>query len=129
MDLLRNTLRVNAMSCLAFGVLFAAIPAEVAAFLGRQSPAPAWALAALGVGLVINGAALWWVSGHRCPSRAAVLIFSGGDFAWVLATVALIGAGVWIDTAPGVAAAVAVAVLVGGLGTLQLAGLGRRPVC
>jgi hypothetical protein len=86
-------------------------------------------LAALGGGLVINGAALWWVSGHRCPSRAAVLIFSGGDFAWVLATVALIGAGVWIDTTPGVAAAVAVAARVGGLGTLQLAGLGRRAVC
>src|SRR6056297_2415918 len=114
---LATVLRLNALSCLGFGALFLLAPVAVAQALGTP---PVWLVAALGAGLVGNGALLLLsVRGGRVPRRAEVLFFSLGDAAWVVATLALILAGVWIVTPGGRVAALAVAVMVGALGVAQ----------
>lgn len=115
---LASILALNATSCVLFGVLFLALPGAVAAFLGTP-PAPAWLIAAIGVILVVNGAHLAWAARQQRPRRALVLYFSGGDIAWVVATVALIAGGLWITTPGGIAAALIVAAGVGAMGVLQ----------
>lgn len=114
---LATVLRLNALSCLGFGGLFLAAPGQVAAALGTP---PGWVVALLGAGLLGNAALLWLsVRGGRAPRRAEVLFFSIGDGVWVVATLALIVAGVWIVTPGGRIAALAVAVMVGALGLAQ----------
>lgn len=114
---LATILRLNALSCLTFGALFLAAPAAVAGALGTP---PAWLVAALGAGLLGNGALLWLsVARGRVPRRAEVLFFSIGDGLWVGATLGLILAGVWIVTPGGRVAALAVAVMVGAFGLAQ----------
>ena len=114
---LSTVLRLNALSCLGFGVLFLAVPGPVATGLGTP---PAWLVAALGAGLIGNAALLWLSArGGRAPRRAEGLFFCMGDAAWVVATLALILAGVWIVTPGGRIAALAVAVMVGALGLAQ----------
>ena len=114
---LATVLRLNALSCLSFGALFLATPGAVAGALGTP---PVWFIAALGAGLVGNAALLWLsVRAGRAPRRAEVLAFSLGDAAWVVGTLALILAGVWIVTPGGRVAALAVAVMVGALGRAQ----------
>ncbi|MFB9148228.1 hypothetical protein [Roseovarius ramblicola] len=114
---LATVLRLNAASCLGFGMLFLAMPGVVAAALGTP---PAWLIAVLGAGLIGNAALLWLsVRGGRVPRRAEVLFFSIGDAIWVAATLALILSGVWIVTPGGRVAALAVAVMVGALGFAQ----------
>jgi hypothetical protein len=112
-------LALNASSCVVFGLLFLALPGAVATFLGTP-PAPAWLIAAIGAILVINGAHLVWAARQQRPRRGLVLYFSGGDIAWVIATVALIGSGLWITTPGGIVAASVVALAVGAMGLLQL---------
>jgi len=114
---LATVLRLNALSCLGFGVLFGLVPGPVAAALGTP---PVWLVAALGAGLVGNGALLWLsVRGGRSPRRAEVLFFSLGDAAWVVGTLALIVAGIWIVTPGGRVAALVVGAMVGALGLAQ----------
>jgi len=114
---LATVLRLNALSCLGFGVMFLVAPGAVATVLGTP---PAWLIAALGAGLVSNGALLWLsVRGGRSPRRAEVLFFSLGDAAWVVGTLALIVAGIWIVTPGGRVAALVVGAMVGALGLAQ----------
>lgn len=114
---LATVLRLNALSCLGFGALFFVAPAAVAA--ARGTP-PAWFIAVLGAGIIGNGVLLWLsVRGGRTPRRAEVLFFSMGDAGWVVATLVLILAGVWIVTPGGRIAAIIVAVMVGALGFAQ----------
>ncbi|MDZ7829267.1 MAG: hypothetical protein U5K33_07205 [Halofilum sp. (in: g-proteobacteria)] len=115
---LPSILALNATSCVLFGLLFLALPGTVAAFLGTP-PAPAWLIAAIGAVLLANGAHLAWAARRQRPRRALVLYFSGGDIAWVIATLALIAAGVWINTPGGIAVALIVAMAVGAMGVLQ----------
>lgn len=115
---LASILALNAASCVGFGLLFLALPGAVAAFLGTP-PAPAWLIAGLGALLVVHGAHLAWAARRRRPRRALVLYFSGGDLAWVIATLALIAGGVWINRPGGIASALLVAAGVGALGVLQ----------
>lgn len=123
MTRLKTILGANALSCLAFGGVFIAAPASVAAFLGTP-PAPAWLIAGLGAGLILNGLHLAYAATRTAPSRAAVAYFSAGDFLWVVATLVLVATGTWITAPRGIAAALAVAVVVAALGILQLR---RRP--
>jgi hypothetical protein len=116
---LASILALNAASCVVFGLLFLALPGGVAAFLGTP-PAPAWVVAGLGVVLLVNGAHLAWAARQQRPRRALVLYFSGGDIGWVIATVALIAGGLWINAPGGIAAALIVAAGVGAMGVLQL---------
>ena len=85
---LATVLRLNAASCLSFGLIFLAAPWTVAAFLGT---APVWLIVSLGVGLIGNGVLLWLsVREARAPKRAEVLFFCLGDLGWVVMTLALI---------------------------------------
>lgn len=114
--MLTTVLRLNAASCIGFGLLFLAAPGATAAFVGS---APAWLVAVLGAGLVVNGLHILWAARRGAPSRRDVLYFAVGDAAWVIATAALILGGLWITTSTGIAWAIAVALWVGACGFAQ----------
>lgn len=116
---LKTILRLNAASCIGFGALFTALPGTVALFLS-QAPAPTWLFIILGIGLIVNGLHLLWTSTKPLPSKNEVLYFSGGDFSWVLATIALVVCGLWISTTAGIVAALVTAAMVGSLGASQM---------
>lgn len=119
MNRLPLVLSINGASCILFGFLFLFAPAQVAAFLADPAQAPALLVLVLGAALLLNGAGLFLVAGSKAPNRHAIRFFSLGDLLWVLATLALIITGVWIDRVPGILAALAVAVFVGTMGWLQ----------
>lgn len=126
MSLLKTALRLNAVSCIGFGVLFSVVPGAVAAYLGQTRPAPSMVILILGIGLILNGIGLFLAARARHPSGPLVLFFSTGDFLWVLATIVLIVMGIWIETTAGIIAALLVAAVVGLFGLLQLIAWGRR---
>jgi hypothetical protein len=113
---LSHILRVNAASCLAFGVLFLSVPEAVAAFLGRV---PVWAVVPVGLGLIANGGHLL-IASRRRPCRTEVLWFSAGDLLWWLASVLLVAFPWWVTTTRGQIAALSVASGVAFLGLAQL---------
>lgn len=119
MTRLRLVLMLNGASCVLFGLLFLFASSSVAAFLAVRTPAPAATILVLGAGLLINGLALFFFARSKSPNRHAVRFFSLGDLLWVLATLVLIGTGIWIDRLPGILAALVVAVFVGTVGWLQ----------
>ena len=112
---LNLVMRINALSCITFGLIFLAIPDQVSGFLATVSPAPVTILYILGVGLIINGLHLFWASRKVRPGKALVNYFSIGDFIWLLASIGLVAMEVWIDTAAGVLATLAVAFVVAGV--------------
>ena len=114
--MLKNILRANAVSCLVFGLLFVAIPAIVAAFLGS---APWLAISIIGALLIVNGLHLLWAA-KRTPAKWEVIYFSVGDFLWLLATIVLIATGFWITTTKGIIVAILVALMVGLFGLMQV---------
>jgi hypothetical protein len=110
-------MRLNAASCISFGLLFALAPRAIAAFLGQV---PSAFIIFLGIGLMVNGVHLIIASRRAAVRQSEVIWFSLGDFSWWLATLALIAANVWITTAWGIAVAVMVGTIVAGLGVAQL---------
>lgn len=118
--MLKTILIANALSCALFGVLFLASGAAVAAFLGNP---PILVLQVLGAGLLINTAHLVFTAYQKTPTRRAVLYFALGDVLWVVATIVMLGLGLFITTSAGIRTAIAVAAFVGacGLGQLRLA--------
>ncbi|MEP2472965.1 MAG: hypothetical protein ABJH45_15605 [Paracoccaceae bacterium] len=117
MDSLKFIMRLNATSCISFGLLFTIVPHVIATFLGG---APKAVILVLGIGLLANGVHLIVASRRRTVSEIEVIWFSLGDFGWWLATLALIAADLWITTTSGIAVAVIVATFVAGLGVAQL---------
>lgn len=117
---LENVMRANAISCLAFGGVFALQPGQVATFLGGASPVPQLVVLVLGILLIVNGLHLLWASRIPLPPKYLILYFSTGDYIWVIASVGLMVSGVWITTTGGVLVASAVAVMVGLFGILQM---------
>lgn len=115
-------LRLNAASCLGFGLVFVAVPEAVAGFLGA---APPGAVLLIGAGLVANGIHLAIAARRPRPSRAEVIWFSAGDMAWWLMSLGLIASGTWVTSPGGIAATAVVAAAVAGLGLGQLWHLGR----
>ena len=113
--MLKLILRLNALSCLGFGVLFLINAPAVSGFVGS---APDWIIRGLGVVLVGNGAHLVWASIRSAPA-AEIRYFAVGDFAWVATTVALISAGLFITTSAGIVVSLNVAAMVGVFGALQ----------
>lgn len=110
-------MRLNAASCVSFGLLFIAASHTVAAFLGEiLQPI----IIVLGVGLLGNAAHLIAASRRTEIRENEVIWFSLGDFSWWLATLALVVANFWITTLWGVVVAVIVATIVAGLGVAQL---------
>lgn len=114
--MLKTILIANALSCLGFGALFALAPAGVADFVGEP---PIWMVIILGIGLILNGLNILWVARKTTPSPREIMQFVVGDAFWVIATVALIAAGLWITSPAGIAASLAVAVWVGACGLGQ----------
>jgi len=114
--MLRFVLRANAASCAIFGALFAFLGTATAEFVGTP---PVLLLQVLGVGLLVNAAALFWTSIRAVPDRSSVLAFALGDLVWVAATIVILIGGFWITTPSGVLSAIGVAVFVGACGALQ----------
>ena len=116
----KTALRLNATTCLSFGLLFVSLPASVAGFLSQQQPADNLVFIILGLGLMTQGGHLIWASLQTNPSKALILYFSFGDFAWVLSSILLMVLGYWITTPMGILYSSMVAVMVGALGLLQM---------
>ena len=117
MEALRMVLRLNALSCLVFGVIFLIWPGSVASFLGT---APPLLFTVLGIGLTLNGAHLILASSRKELKSWEVRYFAAGDFLWAVASLVLIAMG-WVVTTPaGIAAALVVGAGVAGLGAIQL---------
>ena len=117
---LKNVMRVNAISCIAFGSLFALQPSLVANFLGGTPPAPSLYLVVLGVVLISNGFHLLWASRIALPRKELIVYFSAGDFIWIIASIGLMASGIWITTTGGVIVTSAIALMVGLFGVLQM---------
>ena len=117
---LQTVLRMNASTCIGFGVLFTVIPDSLARFLSATSPAPGYVLLILGLGLIAQGIHLIWTSFQIQPSKALILYFSMGDFIWTMASVLLILLGVWVNSPLGVLYTGLVALIVGLLGVMQI---------
>lgn len=117
---LKNVMRANSISCLAFGGVFALQPSLVANFLGGTSPAPQLYILILGILLILNGLHLLWASRIPLPPKSLILYFSTGDYIWVIASVGLMVSGLWITTTGGLLVTSAVAVMVGLFGVLQM---------
>jgi len=116
---LQSVLRVNAASCIGFGLVFGLLPDKTAAFLAVERIAPAWLIAVLGVALIINGLGLLLTSRQQAPQTMLVQFFSLGDLLWVVGTIVLIITGWWVNSSTGIAVALLVAAGVGTLGWLQ----------
>ncbi len=123
MNSLKFVMRLNALSCGSFGLLFVIWPHAVAAFLGDF---PSTIIQLLGIGLIANGAHLVGSSLRKKLRKIEIIWFSLGDFAWWLATLALIAADFWITTTGGVFISFIIALAVAGLGVTQLWILGLQ---
>lgn len=117
---LSNIMKANAISCFGFGIAFFCLPEEVRNFLSTDKQAPSIVFTFLGIGLFINGLHLIWASFKLIPSKLLVLYFSIGDYVWVLTSLYLLLAGMWITTPIGIAVTLLVSGLVGTLGLLQM---------
>jgi len=113
-------MRANATSCIGFGAIFSLFSEDVTKFLSVSSQAPSLVFLLLGLILLFNGFHLIWASFKTMPSKFLVLYFSIGDYIWVLATLYLILAEMWITTPMGITAALLVAIVVGTFGWLQM---------
>jgi len=114
--MLRYFLWANCFSCAVFGVLFLTSPAETAQFIG--SP-PEWLISTIGLVLIVNTGLLACTAAKLSHLPNIILFFVAGDAGWVAITVICIVFGVWIEGLSATLAAVAVALVVGGLGVGQ----------
>lgn len=117
MDLLRMALRLNAVSCLLFGGLFAVHSGSVAHFLGNIS---SQLVHLVGVALILNGCHLLIAAMRRSIRSSEIYYFSSGDLLWVTLTLGLVASDGVLTTTRGIALSLVIAVLVGALGILQL---------
>ena len=117
MDRIRIVLRLNAVSCLAFGALFVLLPEPVWAFLGTPLVGT---LRIVGLLLILNGAHLALASVRERLWPREILYFSAGDIIWFTASIALVGADVLVKASVGQTAAVIVATGVLELGLAQI---------
>lgn len=121
MTSLKSILRINAISCLVFGILFLAATNSVAIFLGE---APYWFLRLAGAVLILNGLHLLLASRQKIPRPIEIIWFSVGDLSWWLMSLALLATGTWVTEPIGQVAVWFIAVFVAALGVLQLWNLG-----
>lgn len=119
---LKNIMRANATSCIGFGGLFALKSSSVASLLSDTSPAPQSIIMILGLLLIVNGLHLLWASRVTLPNKSLILYFSIGDYIWAVTSLGIILSGIWITTTIGMLLTIAVAIVVGFFGFLQMAG-------
>ena len=119
--LLRTTLVINGVSTALCGLALLLAPGALAELLGVSPPA---LVAAVGAGLVVYAASLFWTARRPIPGAAAwaaVIL----DFGWVLGSVALVELGILTNPGTGLVVLVAAAVLA--FAVLQLVGLRQTP--
>lgn len=119
---LKVALRLNAASCLVFGLLFVVMPAATGNFLGVSS---AMAITIVGAALLCNGAHLLVASSRQHFYPLEVYYFSVGDLLWVNVTLMLVASESFLPTPVSIAAALLVAAFVGSVGVLQLTALSK----
>ena len=115
---LSNILRLNALSCLFFGGVFAVKSGEVSLFLSESSSYDLVILI-VGIGLFLNGLHLVGVSLMTNIPKLQVNYFIVGDVLWVLSTIVLLSFSFIIETNPGRIASLLVASLVGAFAYFQ----------
>lgn len=113
----RLILRVNASTCIFFGLLFAIKPIVVAHFLGNF---PFQFLQIIGIGLVIHGAHLILGSLRQNLLKLEIYYFSAADILWFLMSLVIVVATNFVATPLGVYVTLAVAVMVMLIGLAQL---------
>ncbi len=119
MKILKNTMILNAMSCIGFGFLFVIASNSVNAFIGNSQN---WLTPIVGAVLVFNGFHLLFASKREKPLCLEVLYFIVGDMAWVICSIVLVVFGVIITTPYGVLLSLLIAAMVGTFGVLQVVG-------
>lgn len=117
---LKNVLLANATSCIVFGILLVVYPQQTAYFLSTEQPAANIYILAIGIGLVLNGLHLVATALKQNPSRSIILQFAIGDFIWVAITILLILTGTWVTSYDGILYSLAIALMVGIFGVLQI---------
>ncbi len=117
MNSLKIALRLNAMSCISFGLLGFLIPARISTFLGDP---PVSLLQALGAVLIVNGLHLIIASSRTTLKEWEVVYFSLGDLVWWLGSNFLISANVWITTPVGAITMFVIALGVAVIGVMQI---------
>jgi hypothetical protein len=81
--LLKNTLQANACFSMICGLLMLVFPSVLAGFLGSVQP---WILMAVGLGLLIFAADVYWISRQLPQATARAKIIFWADVAWVVLT-------------------------------------------
>lgn len=114
--LLRNTLILNAASCIGFGLLFIFASPATNHFIGNPLT---WLTPLVGMVLVFNGAHLIFASRRERPLCLEVLYFIGGDLLWVIGSILLVALGLIVTTPHGGITAILVALMVGSFAALQ----------
>jgi uncharacterized membrane protein (UPF0136 family) len=120
-NFLRNVLRVDALSCIACGVLQVAFPAAMARLLNL----PEGLIAYTGEFLLVYAAVVAFVSTRKPLPRLIIWALVAGNIGWALACVLLLVSGGASPSMPGVAYVVVQALTVAVLAELQYFGLRR----
>lgn len=110
-------MRLNAFSCILFGLVFLLLPRQASEFVSGLGSHTVF-FTTVGIGLFFNGMHLIF-SAARGPKKLELLYFSIGDFLWVAATVVGIGLRYVVTTASGIVVALMVAMMVGMFGYKQ----------
>ncbi len=116
MSNLQTILRLNALSCLGFGLAFALWPAPIATFLGAVSPG---ILRWVGIALACNGLHLI-VASRKTPKPWELRYFVLGDSLWVVGSIILVLVPGIIQGAAAITAVGLVAAMVGSFAGLQV---------
>ena len=117
MNSLKRVLRMNAASCITFGLLGLLIPVRISTFLGDP---PVWLIQVVGAVLMANGLHLILASQRPVLKKWEIFYFSFGDLAWWLGSTALIAADVWITTTMGAITMFVIAFGVAIMGVTQI---------
>ena len=120
-NFLRNVLRVDALSCIACGVLQVTFPAAMARFLNL----PEGLVAYTGEFLLVYAAVVGFVSTRNPLPRSVVWALVAGNIGWALACVLLLVSASVSPSVLGVAYVVVQALTVAVLAELQYFGLRR----
>ena len=122
-DLLRNTLRGNALFSILSAVVAIAGATSLADFLGLKQPV---ALAIVGAVLVGHAAILWWGSAQATISRWLAWYAIEGDVGWIIATIIILIVDPWSFSTGGKWLLAGIADVVSVFAILQYIGLRRR---
>lgn len=120
-NFLRKVLRVDALSCIACGVLQVVFPAAMARLLNL----PEGLIAYTGEFLLVYAAVVAFVSTRNPLPRPVIWALVAGNLGWALACVLLLAGGLVSPSALGVAYVLMQALTVAVLAELQYFGLRR----